>query len=137
MIIIFSDNKGQVSAELILVTVIFLVMALGFINLTSNEMGKTQTGKLGEARMLGEKIAGTINTVYNNGAGYSINLDLPEADKLNFTATVNSTGYVTMKYGTQTIQIKLIPKKIDNQLMNPGERYKVYNDNGTIRFTSF
>ncbi|MBI5680747.1 MAG: hypothetical protein HZC47_07645 [Methanobacterium sp.] len=141
VITIFSDNKGQVSAELILVTVIFLVIALGFINLVSNEMGNTQTGKLGEARMLGEKIAETINTVYKNGPGYSINLDLPNADELNFTAkvtTVNSTGYLNMTYGTRSIQIKLIAKDYTLPInLNPGERYKVYNDNGTIRFTAF
>lgn len=138
MITIFSDNKGQVSAELILATIIFLAIALSFINLASNEMDKAQTGKLGEARMLGEKIAGIINTVYNNGPGYSINLDLPNADELNFTATVNHTGYVTMQYGAQTIQIKLIAKDyLEDKVMNPGERYKVYNDNGTIRFMPF
>jgi len=50
---------------------------------------KTQTGELAEVRMTGERITGTINIVYTNGQGYSINLD-PRGN-VNYTAEVRST----------------------------------------------
>ncbi len=135
MIKIFYDEKGIASAELIFVTLIFIIVAGSFISLVSSGMNKTETGDLGKVRIVGEKIATTINTVYKNGAGYSINLDL--RDDVIYTAVVNSTGYVTMEYNGQSIPIKLVAKDyIENITMNAGDRYKVYNDNGTIRFTS-
>lgn len=135
MIKIFNDEKGIASAELIFVTLIFIIIAGSFISLINNGMNKTETGDLGKVRIVGEKIATTINTVYKNGAGYSINLDL--RDDVTYTAVVNSTGYVTMQYNGQSIPIKLIAKDyIEEITMNAGDRYKVYNDNGTIRFTA-
>jgi hypothetical protein len=132
---ILKDEKGIASAELIFVTLIFIIIAGSFISLVNSSMDKTETGDLGKVRIVGEKIATTINTVYKNGAGYSINLDL--RDDVNYTAKVNSTGYVTVAYKGQNIPIKLIAKDyIENITMNAGDRYKVYNDNGTIRFTS-
>ncbi len=130
------DEKGQASAELILVTVIFIVIAGSLINLANSEMGQSDTGTLGQVRMEGESIAETINTVYINGNGYSINLTLP--DNITFTArVVNGTGNSTlyMNYSGQNIPIKLIPNDIQNQNMSNGQSYIVKNDKGTIIFT--
>jgi hypothetical protein len=99
-------------------------------------MNKTETGTLGEVRMIGEKIASTINTVYINGNGYSINLTMSNTS--TYKAYVNSTGNVSsvkMEYGTNNITIKLIPTNVQSVVMNNGQKYKVYNDNGTIKFT--
>ena len=135
MIKIFYDEKGIASAELMFVTLIFIIVAGSFISLVNSEMDNTQTGDLGKVRIVGEKIATTINTVYKNGAGYSINLDL--RDDVIYTAIINGTGYVTMNFNGQNIPIKLIPKdNLQNITMNSGDRYNVYNDNGTIRFTA-
>ena len=130
----FSDKKGQVSAELILVTLIFLLIAGSFINLASSGMNKTQTGNLGEVRMLGERIAETVNMVYINGNGYSINLNLPN-DTI-YKVYVNNSGFINMEYNSQNITIKLIPQSsIQNIVMNNGQKYIVKNNNGTINFT--
>ena len=133
MIKIIRDNRGQASAELILATVVFLIISMSFVNLISGEMDKTQTGELGQARVLGEKIAETINTVYINGKGYSANLNLP--DSFDYKVYVNNTGYLNMEYNNQNITIKLIPVNCTNPVtMNPGESYIVRNVNGTITF---
>lgn len=135
MIKILSEEKGIASVELLFVTLIFFIIAGSLINLTATGMNQTQTGDLGKVRITGEKIATTINTVYKNGAGYSINLDL--RGDVSYTAVINSTGYVTMQYNGQSIPIKLIPKDdLESTTLNSGSSYKVYNDNGTIRFTS-
>ena len=133
MIKIIRNNKGQASAELILATVVFLVICISFVSLISGEMDKTQTGELGQARILGEKIAETVNTVYINGKGYSANLDLP--DDFNYKVYVNNSGYINMEYNNQNITIKLIPVNCTSPVtMSPGESYIVRNVNGTITF---
>ncbi len=129
------DDKGQASVELILASLVFLVICISFINLISGEMDKTQTGELGQARILGEKIAETINTVYINGKGYSANLNLP--NNFNYTVYVNSTGSIDMEYNKQNITIKLIPvNRTSSVTLSPGQNYIVKNNNGTITFTS-
>gem|GEM_PF-502767 len=134
---IISDNRGIASAELMFVTLMFLIIAGSLINLTSSAMNRTETGTLGEVRMIGERIARTVNTVHLNGNGYSINLTMP--DNINYSAVVNSTNNtasVKMQYGANNITIRLIPTNVQSVIMNNGQRYKVYNDNGTIRFSA-
>jgi len=119
------------------VTLMFLIIAGSLINLTSSAMNRTETGTLGEVRMIGERIARTVNTVHLNGNGYSINLTMP--DNINYSAVVNSTNNtasVKMQYGANNITIRLIPTNVQSVIMNNGQRYKVYNDNGTIRFSA-
>jgi hypothetical protein len=128
------DNKGQVSAELILVTVVFLFITASFIQLGSSEMNKTDTGNLGQARMAGEIAAETINTVYTNGPGYSANLTLPNSTP-SYNVYVYSNKNMSVVYNGNNITIKLIPHNIQNKNMNSGQTYKVTNNNGTIQFS--
>ncbi|MDI6724789.1 MAG: hypothetical protein QMD61_09120 [Methanobacterium sp.] len=128
------DNRGLASAELLFVTLIFLIMAGGLINLASSGMDITETGNLGEVRMIGERIAEVINTAYINGNGYSINMSLP--NDFNYTACINSSGFINMKYNNQNITVKVLPvDKIQDITMTNGQRYAVKNNNGTITFT--
>lgn len=128
------DNRGIATVDLLFATLIFLIIVVGFVNLISSEMDKTQAGELGKARMLGERIAEAINTVYINGRGYSVNLTLPS--DFNFTAYVNSAGYVTVTYKGNNTTINLISKSnLTNVTMTTGQRYQVKNNNGTITFT--
>ncbi|KAF5078410.1 hypothetical protein [Methanobacterium aggregans] len=140
---LYLDNKGFATAEFLFVTLIILVIMGGMLSLISGEMDKTQTGNLGQARMEGEVIAEAINTAYINSNGYTINLDLPKYDKDNsvqFTAVVTSTGtnsILTINYGTQSVDIKLIPKNVENYTMDSEQKYKVKNNNGTINFDTY
>ncbi|MEN6292545.1 MAG: hypothetical protein ABFC34_00460 [Methanobacterium sp.] len=129
------DSRGQASAELILATVIFMVIALSLIQLTSSEMDKTDSGNLGQVRMIGESVAETINTVYINGPGYSANLTLPSSPA-NYTVYVYSNGNLSMFYHNNNITIKLIPTSIQSfSMTNNGTPHQVKNNNGTIQFT--
>jgi len=128
------DKKGQASAELIFVTVIFLVIAAGMIQLTGSEMNKTNTGSNAQVRMIGESVAETINTVYINGNGYSINLTMPNKT-FDYTVYVSNTGNITIGYNSNSVNIKLIPKNVNSKTLNEGSTYIVKNNNGTITFT--
>lgn len=129
------DSKGQASAELILATVVFMVIALSLFQLASSEMDKTDSGNLGQVRMIGESVAETINTVYINGPGYSANLTLPSSPA-NYTVNVNSNGNISVLYHNNNITIKLVPTSIQSfSMKNNGTSYQVTNNNGTIQFT--
>jgi hypothetical protein len=117
-----------------------IIVIGGMTTFVSSEMDKTQTGNLGQARILGEKIATAINTVYNNGNGYSVNLTIPMNS--NITASVNNTtGKVDILYlpSNKGLSVKFIPKNIQNFIMSSQTTkdniYAVTNINGTITFT--
>jgi hypothetical protein len=126
------DDRGFASAELIFVTLIVLMIIVGFTGLITSSQEKTQTGNLGEARIIGEKIAEAINTAYIYGDGYSVNLTLPPSPDI--TASVNNPpNYVTVIYGSQNVSIKLIPKNVQNIDLTSNHIYTVTNSNGTIK----
>ncbi len=128
------DEKGLASAELLFVTLIFLIIAGGMVNLANSEIGITQTGNLGEARMVGEKIAEAINTAYINGNGYAINLNL--TNDINYTANINGSGYITMIYNGQSIGIKSMTvgnvTLANTTPIKSGTFHTITNVNGTI-----
>ena len=132
-----SDNRGFASAELNFVTLIALIILGGMITLISTEMDKTQIGNLGQARILGEKIATTINTAYANGKGYSIDLSIPTTP---YTISVyNSTpnSNVTVSNGGKSVAIKLIPQNVMPITLTSNTKYHVINDGSAIKFIQY
>jgi hypothetical protein len=143
----FSDNKGQVSAEFIFITLIVIIVIGGFVSLIGSNQDKTLTGNIGGATVLGEKIAETVNTVYINGNGYSIDLDLRTLNQtlsssnttFIFNATITNTtgvGVVTVNTGGSTANVNLIPTKFSgNQTFTNNKVYHITNVNGTIQIS--
>jgi uncharacterized protein (UPF0333 family) len=144
----FSDDKGQFSAEFILISLIVLIILGGLISLVGSTMDKTQTADSGGARIMGEKIAETINTAYVSGNGYSIDLDLrtmnqelsSSGNPFSFTATLTNTsnGYVVAVTNSGfTSSVSVIPRKFTGlSTMNNNQLYHVKNvGNGTIQIS--
>jgi len=144
----FQDDKGQFSAEFILISLVALIIMGGLISLIGSTMDKTQTADNGGARIMGEKIAETINTAYVSGNGYSIDMDLrtintelsSTSQPFSFTASIsNSTGLgvVTVVNGAASSSVNLIPKKFNGTTtnLNNNNLYHVKNVNGTIQIT--
>lgn len=134
------DEHGFATAELIFVTLIVLLILMGMMSLVSNEMDKTQVGNIGQARMLGENVAEAINTVYANGPGYSIRLNIP--NNLNVKISINNSTdsavvYILNNQNTTVNQmtIKLIPSNLQDKTLYSGSNYTIKNVNGTISFT--
>jgi hypothetical protein len=106
----FLDENGQASVEFLFVTIIVLILIGSFSSIIANEQNQTSTGNLAQSRITGEMTAETINTVYTNGNGYSVNLTVPN----NMTLNVYS-GYVIVNLTTgQNINISFIPLNIQN-----------------------
>jgi hypothetical protein len=130
------DNRGFASAEFIFVTLIALIILGGMVTLISSEMDKTQIGSLGQARILGEKIATTINTAYTNGKGYSIDISIPTT---SYAISVNDVtpGYVNVSNAGKSVAIKLIPQNITPITLTSNSNYHVVNNGTTIKFIPF
>ncbi|MDP3623353.1 MAG: hypothetical protein Q8R66_05410 [Methanobacteriaceae archaeon] len=128
------DQKGIATADLLFATLIAIVIFASLISSVSNEMNKTQTGDLGQARMIGERLASSINTVFINGNGYTMNTTLP--NNINYNLNVNNSGLFVIFNGKK-VKINLIPKaNISSVNMTQGQKYIIKNNNGTITFTS-
>lgn len=132
MVTLHNDSRGQISADLIFVTLVAIVIMAGFVSFISNESNQNQNGNLGQARMQGEKIAEALNTAYINGNGYSIYLDTPEESDFKFNADINNTGYVTVFCEGQNVSIKLVSRNVTNFTMVNNKRYQIQNVEGTV-----
>ena len=142
----FSDNKGQFSVEFIFITFIVLIVIVSLVGLIGSNQAKTQTGDVGSATIMGQKIAETINTVYINGNGYSITMNLSTLNQgmqstaypFAFNAIVsNSTGAGIVTINTNpNVNVNLIPSKINGtSTLNNNGVYTVKNVNGTIQIS--
>lgn len=127
------DERGSASVEFLFITLVVLIILGGFVSLVANEMGQTSTGNLAQARMTGEMAAETINTVYTNGIGYSVNLTVPN----NMNITVNNpNGYVTVNSAGQSVSVKIIPLNIQNVNLASGNHVVTNNaTNGSYLIT--
>lgn len=127
------DQKGIATADLLFATLIAVVIFASLLSTIGNEVAMTQTGDLGQARMIGERLASSISTVFINGNGYSMNITLP--NEINYNLNVNNSGLFVIFNGKQ-VKINLIPKaNISSVNMTQGQKYLIKNNNGTITFT--
>jgi len=131
------DNRGFASAEFIFVTLMALIILGGMITLISGEMDKTQIGSLGQARILGEKVAATINTAYANGNGYSIDLSIPATPVVSLSVNNVTPGYISVSNAGKSVAIKLIPQNVTPYTLSSNSNYHVINNGTTIKFVPF
>jgi len=126
------DERGVLSADLLFATLIVVLVIAGMVSLVDSELSKTQTGELGKARMVGERVAEAVNTVYINGPGYEVNLTLP-----NGTYTINvMNGTIKVYYGGYAVSLNLVPKSgVVPANLSAGSSYNLKNENGTIKIT--
>ncbi len=77
------DNKAQVSLEVVLVIGVAVLVFISLFNVWWGRMSMARdVGEAGEARMVGEVLAESINSVYTNGVNFSITFSEAE---INYT----------------------------------------------------
>lgn len=135
------DKKGQASAELLFISLIVLVVIAGMLSLVGGELNQIQTGDMGKARALGEKIAGAVNAVYVGGNGYRANVTIPGGitnPMTNITIS-NSTDSVEVRYMGNLVRIKVIPTSVGSFTINSSTTtdkiITIRNQNGNIYFS--
>ena len=74
-----SDNRGFFSIDALFAVTLLLLVSASFLNVYE---GRKQAAELmgarSEAKLVGEKLAATINTVYANGSDFELRVNLPE-----------------------------------------------------------
>ncbi len=135
------DKKGQASAELLFISLIILVVIAAMLSLVGGELNQIQTGDMGKARGLGEKIAATVNAVYVGGSGYRANVTIPGGitnPMTNITIN-NSTDSVDVRYMGKLVRIEVIPTSLGTFTINSSTTtdkiITVRNQNGNILFS--
>ena len=111
----FTDNNGIVTAEFILASLIVLIIISSVISVIFERMETASTmDELGNARMICEKVAETINKVYSSGDGHTITLNLPSnISNQKYEIKVNSSGvyiFIEGMVGKSQINPKRITK---------------------------
>ncbi|MDY9922365.1 hypothetical protein [Methanobacterium sp.] len=137
------DKKGQVSAELLFVSLIALIIMASMLSLIGGELNQLETADMGKARTLGEKLAGAINAVYVGGSGYSANLTIPAGITVptSLIRANNTTDSVDVVYNNKTVSVKVIPKEITNfniaTSTTTDRIITIKNENGIIKFQGY
>lgn len=74
-----TENKGFFSIDALFAVTLLLIISASFLNLYEGRKAGTElmSAKL-EAKLVGEKLAATINTVYANGSSFELYIDLPD-----------------------------------------------------------
>ncbi|OEC84883.1 MULTISPECIES: class III signal peptide-containing protein [Methanobacterium] len=118
MSIIRLDNRGQISAEYLLLFVVILTVFLFMIN---NFIGPTidasnSVSKASDAKIAIESIADAVNIVYANGPGAkrTIDINIPQDLDLNFNTdsqivetTINNLNYNGNPANSKTLNAKI------------------------------
>jgi len=129
------DSKGIATVDLIFATLFAVIILASMVNLINTELAQTNAGDFGHARMVGEKVASAINTVYINGNGYAVNVTL--TNSITYSLVTDTAGYLRVNFNGQSAKIKILPQNnITNITMNAGSRYSIKNNNGAIVITA-
>lgn len=130
------EQDGWVSIELLLVTLIVILTIPNIISIIDVRMDAVaSTREIVDARVLGETIAETIETVYAGGEGHHILIKMPGSiDNMSYTVNVNSQG-VFFRFNNMMGVSFLTPIMISNDpsgkykpvVMHPDKSYEISN----------
>ncbi|MDI6643336.1 MAG: hypothetical protein QMD95_04750 [Candidatus Hodarchaeaceae archaeon] len=74
-----SDHKGFFSIDALFAVMLLLLISASFLNMYEGRKQATELmGARLEAKLVGEKLAAAINTVYANGSDFELRVNLPE-----------------------------------------------------------
>lgn len=134
------NTKGNVSLELLLTFMIFIIIISSVISLVNNEfdtLDETHTRRQAKEQTM--KVSHIINNVYLMGNGYNEKYHLPQhINNESYVLEINSLGvYVNSHY--QLTKDDIIArdiyynnKKSKNIFLTPDNTYTFTNKNGQI-----
>jgi len=74
-----TDNRGFFSIDALFAVTLLLIVSASFLNIyEGRKVSAELMGARLEAKMAGETLAATINTVYANGSNFELSVHLPE-----------------------------------------------------------
>ena len=132
----FNDEKGMATVDLLFATLLAVIIFGVFVASVSSSMDKADLSDFGHMRMVGEKVVASIDKVYSNGNGYSVNVTITEVNNAPYKITVGSDGNVVVDGAGNSVTLQTVPKSdIQSKVLEHGNTYAVTNVNGSIIFT--
>jgi len=125
------DRKGQVSAEFIIVVVLLLGLFLFSLAVFAEKnSGYIYSKERYEARLIADKLAGTINSVYLAGPGAETKVLLEKKPDLNVSLAGNA---VVVEWRGSRLDSALLTEDTTAGSLTTGSWVNVKNVNGGIQ----
>lgn len=125
------EEKGIMTVDFILATIIALIIISGVLSYTNLAIGTAQSAEQAKAKTMADELARAINKVYNSGDGHYLKFELPD----NYTASI-SGNKVTVTYitsnGRYSVSTFIIPSLNKDLVTN---NYTISNSNGAIQIS--
>lgn len=118
-----SDTRGFFSIDALFAVTLLLMISASFLNMYEGrkQAAELMSARLG-AKLVGEKLAAVINTVYANGPDFELRVDLPEnmgnyRYQITFDNTVRQISVENSAWGA--ISVGVICKNVVNFVLGP------------------
>lgn len=118
-----SDNRGFFSIDALFAVTLLLLISMSFLNLYEGRKAAADVmGARLEAKLVGEKLAAAINTVYANGSDFELRVNLPENIesyyyRIEFDNTLRQISVENSAWGT--ISVGVVCKNVRNFVLGP------------------
>lgn len=138
-----TEKRGFFSIDALFAVTLLLVVTSSFLNLYEGRKASAELmGARLEAKMVGEKLAATINTVYANGSKFKLYVDLPENIgkyfyRITFDNTTRQISIENSAWGA--VSVGVVCNNVQNFVLGPenlGNSILVYWVENQIRVVS-
>lgn len=135
-----ANNRGFFSIDALFAVTLLLLVSASFLNMYEGRKQATEVmGAKLEAKLVGEKLAAALNTVYANGSNFELLLDLPEnAGDYGYQITLdNSTRQISVENSAwSAVSVVIVCNNVENFVLdseNLGKTVRVYWAENQIR----
>ncbi|MEM2866247.1 MAG: hypothetical protein QXM46_01370 [Candidatus Hadarchaeales archaeon] len=129
--------RGFFSLDAIFALTLLMMVCSSFLHVYQARMeGARGIGEGLEARMVGEELAGAINSVYSNGSGLELRLSLPERLASLTLSFDPSAGEVVVERGGRSVRVGTVCNNVEAFLLtseNLGKPLRIYWEENRIR----
>ncbi|MDI6884097.1 MAG: hypothetical protein QMD00_03010 [Hadesarchaea archaeon] len=118
-----SDHKGFFSIDALFAVTLLLLISASFLNMYEGRKQATELmGARLEAKLVGEKLAAAINTVYANGSDFELRVNLPQnvgsySYQITFDNTARQISVENSAWGA--VSVGAVCKNVRNFTLGP------------------
>ncbi|MEM4188539.1 MAG: hypothetical protein QXN56_05230 [Candidatus Hadarchaeum sp.] len=112
-----AEKRGFFSVDALLALSLLVIIATSLITLSEGRRKSAEAIEIHlEAKMIGDRLAAAINSVYVNGPNISLSLKLPEniGPYQYRVSSDNSVGLLTVESSVEVVEIRTICKNFQN-----------------------
>jgi len=136
-------DRGFFSIDALFALTLLLMVSAAFLNIYEGRRTSAEAVSASlEAKMVGEKMASAINTVYVNGPNFSLKINLPEnignyAYEISFD---NSSRFISVETGSWgAVNVLVVCKNMKNFVLeqeNLGRQILIFWEGAQLRIVN-